>query len=805
MHALRAIGHRGVSREAMRPFAILGQRARAALLFASLLGLSGGTHATVISVNTGDDPAAPIAQICSLRQAIQAANTDTAVGGCAAGAGTDVIKITVPKVQLALAGADEDGNKTGDLDITSNMIIEGSSGAGIAGALPGVVTIDAGSLDRVFDIHKGQVALVLLILQSGDASHSSAPDGGAIRVQSDLGAATLLTQFVEIQTSVARNGGGIYVDAASVLRALATTIHGNWAQLVGGGGGLGAGIYTRGPNTELRNVTLTDNRAETRGGGIAIGGIALGGTTTAKVLINNSTIALNRASNGGATASGGGIATIGVTAVDISNSIVVDNQADALAPCSGTLATARFNLLPAAFGCNVSGASDGNLAYDGVGLTALWNYGGIVPTMHPRYASLAHDGRQNTDPAQAPCESKDARGFPRPAEGACDLGAVETQNDFLINDYADAHDANVGDGVCATSTNTCTLRAAIEELGAQYSSAPHTRTLLVPGGTHTLQYGSIAVKFPLVLLGTSSRVSIVQRDPGGFPSDLLSIYSGDGAAALIELTLTGGYQLVDPIIPGGPGGGIWVNARDLLIYGSEITHNQSPTGGGGLYADLGTRKMLIDHSTFADNYTIHINSTLPRGGGAWFNSGSVNIVNSTFAQNTTHHGGGGIYVAGGKVVLSNATIANNQSYDAAAGGGLLVAYAAQVGIANSVLSGNHMSTTVPDDCAGSILIAAHSLIQANNSCSFLVQQALITGADPLLGALVWEGGGPNGGLPRDMPFAANSPLLDAGDPKGCLPAGMTKTAIPLARDEHENQRPSGFACDIGAYERAGGI
>ena len=38
---------------------------------------------------------------------------------------------------------------------------------------------------------------------------------------------------------------------------------------------------------------------------------------------------------------------------------------------------------------------------------------------------------------------------------------------YVVNSSSDASDANVGDGICATSTGECTLRAAVEEAGAQ--------------------------------------------------------------------------------------------------------------------------------------------------------------------------------------------------------------------------------------------------------------------------------------------------------------------------------------------------
>ena len=82
--------------------------------------------------------------LCSLREAITAANTDTAVDACPAGSGTDTINLPSGYILTDLAGAGEDLNMTGDYDIHSNIIFKG---AGI-----GSTIIDGHTLDRVFQI-----------------------------------------------------------------------------------------------------------------------------------------------------------------------------------------------------------------------------------------------------------------------------------------------------------------------------------------------------------------------------------------------------------------------------------------------------------------------------------------------------------------------------------------------------------------------------------------------------------------------------------------------------------------------------
>ena len=51
---------------------------------------------------------------CSLREALQAANTDAQVSGCPAGNGWDTIVVPAGTYTLVLAGPGEDGNGAGD-------------------------------------------------------------------------------------------------------------------------------------------------------------------------------------------------------------------------------------------------------------------------------------------------------------------------------------------------------------------------------------------------------------------------------------------------------------------------------------------------------------------------------------------------------------------------------------------------------------------------------------------------------------------------------------------------------------------
>src|SRR4051794_8452232 len=112
------IWRRALSLTARRtPFSV------AILALALLVGLGSllapQVYAAGIGVNTTVDEFGTGAN-CSLREAIQAANTDAAFGGCSAGSGTDTINVPAGTYTLTIpngGSTNEDANATGDLDV----------------------------------------------------------------------------------------------------------------------------------------------------------------------------------------------------------------------------------------------------------------------------------------------------------------------------------------------------------------------------------------------------------------------------------------------------------------------------------------------------------------------------------------------------------------------------------------------------------------------------------------------------------------------------------------------------------------
>ena len=86
---------------------------------------AGGLGATTILVTTPNDQFGEDTTKCALREAVQAANTNAAFGGCAAGTETDIITFDgfSNRITLSRPGRGEDANATGDLDIDGSGTI----------------------------------------------------------------------------------------------------------------------------------------------------------------------------------------------------------------------------------------------------------------------------------------------------------------------------------------------------------------------------------------------------------------------------------------------------------------------------------------------------------------------------------------------------------------------------------------------------------------------------------------------------------------------------------------------------------
>jgi predicted outer membrane repeat protein len=391
-------------------------RIRPLLLSAVLLLAATPTRAVEFNVTSTKDQVdalidgtcASAEGLCTLRAAIQEAEATLVA---------DVVNVPPGKYPLKLTGIFENSSATGDLDISTDLTI---NGAGVG------VTIIQGKKDRVFDIFDGaQVTINGLTVTKGViASKSANPpedlDGGGISILFD--ADVTLNDVAVVGNKADDDGGGIACGADMTLNRV--TIEKNKAK------DDGAGLYTFIGSSSVTNATIAKNTAGDEGGAMEVQSILTcsnctisgnkakndGGAVNSEdsVLLINATLKGNK---GGKTHAGGVQAQAGAQ-VEIRNTLLDGNKP---ANCLGTIVLAGANIESGA-SCALSPA-ESNVKK--MGLAGLKDNGGGTKTHALKPESPAIDFG-----VDANCLATDQRGTARvdvPGVGTriCDSGAFE--------------------------------------------------------------------------------------------------------------------------------------------------------------------------------------------------------------------------------------------------------------------------------------------------------------------------------------------------------------------------------------------
>ncbi len=245
----------------------------------------------------------------SLRAAVDEAN--------ARGRTTTITLAATATYRLSLAGAGEDANATGDLDVTGRVIIHGNG-----------ATIDAGALDRAFDVRPGgSLTLVDVVLTGG--SPPAGESGGAVR-------------------------------SAGSLEISGSRVTGN---AVSGAAASGGGVVNAGGSLLVERSTLNNNSAERAGGAIE--------ANEGRTLLTHARLVAN--ATGPGPGNGGGLHLTGAGTVVVSHSIVVRNTAAAEGGGLWNSADGRMHVTRTILSANTAG---GAAADQGGG--GLFNDGGTL-------------------------------------------------------------------------------------------------------------------------------------------------------------------------------------------------------------------------------------------------------------------------------------------------------------------------------------------------------------------------------------------------------------------------------------------
>jgi CSLREA domain-containing protein len=428
---------------------------------------------------------------------------------------------------------------------------------------------------------------------------------------------------------------------------------------------------------------------------------------------------------------------------------------------------------------------------------------------------------------------------------------------LTVNTTVDAADAQPGNGVCATATGQCSLRAAIMEANAlsgpqtiQLSQAVYSLTI---GGTEedAAVTGDLDINDDVTISGVSRQGgSSPVIDAKGIDRafDILrkvKKLSRNDNVAVPKVTMT------NIIIRNGssPRGAAIQNLGDLRVEDAVLEGNNSGLGNGGAinnrdeFAAVGLERVLFqnNHSSnwggaiFTNEGAIRgsdvrfLNNSAKFGGALATEEGPhepVELERSSFEHNTAQKSGGAIFyhTGGNPMTLLNVTFSHNSasgSPDASnVGGGAIFASVSEFAVLrlSSVTFSNNSAS------AGAAILKAprtggggpafiRNTIVANSlglSCSGALTSNghnLDDGATCGFNALTDLSNTPaglealadNGGFTRTralmrMPLSA---AVDSGDSRGCPKEDQRGRKRPADGDGVGHK-----ICDRGAYELA---
>lgn len=200
---------------------------------------------------------------------------------------------------------------------------------------------------------------------------------------------------------------------------------------------------------------------------------------------------------------------------------------------------------------------------------------------------------------------------------------------FTVNTAADAVDINIGDGICRTAANKCSLRAAIQEANANPDSTVITlkekvyKIKLAGIGEDLGATGDFDITSAVTIVGVSPTLTIIDA----IYLDRAFELHLDGLLNLANLTVRNGFSTE-------AGGGISAggDSVSLALDNVVLQGNTSETTGGAVYVADAT-VLQANRSKFIDN--------LAQQGGALYlyEAGASAVYDSLFDDNSGELGG----------------------------------------------------------------------------------------------------------------------------------------------------------------------
>ena len=570
--------------------------------------------AALITVNGFDSTVADDG-VCTLREAINAANSDGAAGGCVGGSGPDTIQL-MGGVTLTLADNTTDG-ANGLPSVTSDITLDGAGHT---------ITRSGANTFRFFQVATaGDLTLEDVTLTNGLASDVYAARGGAIFNRGSLALSHAIISACKAyaederhlddrEYSASARGGAIYNEGGGMIDITASTLSGNSAEAVhthydGDAEGMGGAIYTDGAG-DYDSVTISsstisgnsatamatgqgagyssDSVAEAYGGGLCQRSNQTTVTLTNTTVSGNSTQATATADGDArAYSRGGGVwASAGINSIDtlrlVSSTLKGNTSIAEAVGGDSDQAWGEGSNLRTATGTQVSntliadGDCDGWFSSFTLSLTRNTDDTCAVDTLNEHLAAALADnggptlthallaGSNAIDHAAACGLANDQRGALRPA-GACDAGAYEYGGLFAV-DLAITKD----DGTTAAAPGQSLVYTLVAT-----NNGPND----VSGATVSDTFPAALTALDLTAIVTTGGATSSQSTGtfAGTLSDTVNLPNGSAVTYTVKATVSGGASgtIVNTATVTAPAG-----------YSDTATSNNSATDTDTVITDL---------------------------------------------------------------------------------------------------------------------------------------------------------------------------------------------------------------------------
>lgn len=587
-----------------------------------------------VDASPGDGVCADADGRCSLRAAIQEANAQ---------GGKHTIQLPPGYTfVLTLTGSSEDAGATGDLDVSSNLRIDGSG-----------ATIIAAAGDRVFDVGaEGQLQIDELTIRGGEA-----PDG--------------------------ENGGNIRNAGELWLRH--STIEGGAAPGTAGSGG---NLFNSG-TAKIDDCTLAGGQAARAGGAIE----ASGGETT----LRRSQIIANSA--GAAPGNGGGLHITGEGLVVVEDSEFDSNVA---AQEGGGIwnATGLMKISGSRFSNNVA---NGDAADDGGG--GVFNNGGTLDLKNTDIlwnvatgAAGSGGGLFSTGGTVTIHGGSIVRNTAVRAGGGVEVidGVLTIDKTLLEANQAAASPGNGGAlHVTGTSTSVTLTKATVRsntaglEGGGLWNQNGSTMSVVQSTVFGNTASGDAADDGGGGIFNNGGDLNVVKSQITGNTADGTSgsgggIFSTNGSVTISKSTISGNTA-------SRAGGGVEIVTGSLDLTSVDVDDNSTaanPGNGGGVHVTGGTAIIAVMKCAFRGNFAAE------EGGALWNQAGStMDVTKSTFTNNSANgdgadQGGGALFNNGGTLNVLSSELVSNRALGAAGSGGGILNDQGMLTVDDSVLKAN---------------------------------------------------------------------------------------------------------------------